>query len=54
MELRSYARGEGADGDVADVAEEVLDADFFGFFGFDYGGCVDEGFGGCGAVLGCY
>lgn len=51
LELRGYACGEGADCDVADVAEEVLDADFFGFFGFDYGGGVDEGFGCCGAVL---
>jgi hypothetical protein len=30
----------------------VLDADFFGFFGFDLGGGVHEGFGCCGAVLG--
>ncbi len=52
LELGGYARGEGADGDVADVAEEVLDAYFFGFFGFDYGGGVHKGFGCGGAVLG--
>ena len=51
LQLRCYARGEGADGDVADVAQEVLDAYFFGFFGFDDGGGVHEGFGGGGAVL---
>jgi len=51
LQLRGYAGGEGADGDVADVAEKVLDADFFGFFGFDLGGGVYEGFGGCGAIL---
>ena len=51
LELGCYARGEGADGYVADVAEEVLDADFFGFFGFDYGGGVHECFGGGCAVL---
>jgi hypothetical protein len=35
LELRSYARGEGADGDVTDVTEEMLDANFFGLFGLD-------------------
>ena len=44
---------ESADCDVADVAEEVLDADFFCFFGFDDGGGVDEGFGRGGSVLWC-
>jgi hypothetical protein len=29
----------------------VLDADFFGFFGFDYGGGVDKRLGGGCAVL---
>ena len=52
LELGGYACGEGADGYVADVAKEVLDAYFFGFFGFDYGGGVHEGFGCCCAVLG--
>lgn len=51
LKLRSYACGEGADGDVADVAEEVLDADFFCFFGFDDGWGMDEGFRSGGAVL---
>ena len=51
LELGGDAGGEGADGDVADVPQEVLDADFLGFFGFDDGGGVDEGFGGGGAVL---
>ena len=52
LELGGYACGEGADCYVADVAEEVLDAYFFGFFGFDYGRGVHEGFRCCGAVLG--
>lgn len=43
--------GEGADGGVFYVAEEVFDTDFFGFFGFDGGGDVVEGFCCCGAVL---
>lgn len=51
LQLGCDAGGEGADGDVADVAEEVLDADLFGFFGFDDGGGVHEGFGGRRAVL---
>jgi hypothetical protein len=51
LELRRYARGEGAGGDVADVAEEVLDADFFCFFCFDCAGRVDEGARGRCAVL---
>lgn len=51
LQLRGYAGGECADGDVADVAEEVLDADFFCFFGFDDGGGVDEGFRSSSAVL---
>ena len=51
LQLGGYAGGEGADGDVADVAEEVFDADLFGFFGFDYGGGVHEGFGCGGTVL---
>ena len=51
LQLRCYARGEGADGYVADVTEEVLHAYFFGFFGFDYGGGVHECFCGGGAVL---
>ena len=44
LQLGGDAGGKGANGDVADVAEEVLDADFFGFFGFDYGRGVHEGF----------
>ena len=50
LQLGGYACGEGADCYVADVAEEVLDADFFGFFGFDYRGGVHEGFG-CGRAV---
>ena len=46
-----YSGGEGTDGYVADVAEEVLYPNFFGFFGFDDGGGVDEGFGSGGAIL---
>lgn len=44
LELVVYTGSEGADGDVADITEEVLNADFFCFFCLDYGGCVDEGF----------
>ena len=51
FQLGGDAGGKGADGDIADIAQEVLDADFLGFFGFDDGGRVDEGFGGGGAVL---
>ena len=51
LELFIYSSGEGADSYVADVAEEVLYADFFGFFGLDNGGGVDEGFGGGGTIL---
>ena len=51
LELFVYSDGEGADGYIADVAEEVLYTDFFGFFGFDDGGGVNEGFGGGGAIL---
>jgi len=51
LELFVYPGGEGADGYVADVAEEVFHADFFSFFSFDDGGGVDEGFGGGGAIL---
>jgi hypothetical protein len=36
LKLGGYACGESTDGDVADVAEEVLDADLFCFFCFDY------------------
>ena len=50
LELRGYTCGEGADRDIADVAKEVLDAYFFCFFGFDYRGCVHEGFG-CGCAV---
>ena len=39
-ELFGDAGGEGGRGRVFDVAQEVLDADFFSFFGFDGGGDV--------------
>ena len=39
-ELFGDAGGEGGGGGVFDVAEEVLDADLFCFFGFDGGGDV--------------
>lgn len=51
LELSVYSGGEGADSNVADVSEEVLNTDFFGFFCFDDGGGVNEGFGGGGPVL---
>jgi hypothetical protein len=49
--LRGDFGGEGTDGVVFDVAEEVFDADFLGFFGLDLGGDVGECFGCCGSVL---
>lgn len=51
LELVCEASREGADRYVADVAQEVLDSDFFSLFGFDDGGRVDEGFGGSGSIL---
>lgn len=54
LELVGDAGREGADCDIADVAEEVLDADFLGFFCFDDGGGMDEGFGCSRAVLYVY
>ena len=51
LQLFVYSGREGADGYVADVAEEVFYTNFFGFFCLDDGGGVDKGFGGCGAIL---
>ena len=51
LQLGGDAGGEGADGDVADVAQEVFDANLLGFFGLDFGRGVDERFRGGGAVL---
>lgn len=51
LELGCYPRRERTDCDVTDVAEEMFDSDLLGFFGFDDGGGVDEGFGRGGAVL---
>jgi len=51
LELGGYSGGEGADCYVADVAEEMFNADFFCFFCLNYGGCVYEGFGCGGAVV---
>jgi hypothetical protein len=42
LELVGDAGGEGANGDITNIAEEVLNADLLGFFGLDYGGCVDK------------
>jgi hypothetical protein len=50
-ELFGDAGGEGGRGGVFDVAQEVFHTDFLGFFGFDGGGDVQEGFAGLGAVL---
>lgn len=50
-ELRAHPGGERRRRGVFDVAEEVLDADFFGFFGFDRGRGVEERFPRFGAVL---
>jgi len=35
LQLRGYARRKCADCNVANIAEKVLDADLFCFFGFD-------------------
>jgi hypothetical protein len=51
LQLGGYACGERADSNVTDVAEEVFDADFFGFFSLDLGGCMYEGLIGGSAVL---
>jgi hypothetical protein len=50
-ELFGDAGGEGCCCAVFDVAEEVLDADFFGFFCFYCGGDVEECFAGFSTVL---
>jgi hypothetical protein len=34
--LGGYSGGESSDSDIADVPQEMLDTDFFGFFSFDY------------------
>ena len=51
LELVGDTGGEGADSDVTDIAEEVLDADLLGLFGFDNGGSVNEGLGSRSSVL---
>ena len=51
LELVVDAGGKGADGDVADVSKEVLNADLFGLFGLDYRWRVHERLGCCGTVL---
>ena len=51
LELVGDAGREGADGHVADVAQQVLDADLLGLLGLDDGWCVDKSLGGGGAVL---
>ena len=50
-ELFGNAGGEGRCCAVFDVAQEVLDADFFGFFGLYCRGDMEESFAGFGAVL---
>lgn len=51
LELVGDAGRQGADGDVADVAQQVLDANLLGLLGLDDGGRVDKRLGGGGAVL---
>ena len=51
LELVGNTRREGADGDVADVTEEMLDANLLCFFGLDDRRGVDKGLGGGCAVL---
>lgn len=53
-ELLTDAGGKRRGGGVFDVAEKVLDTDLFGFFGFDGGWGVEEGFARLGAVLGSW
>lgn len=51
LKLGGYAGGKGADGNVANVAEEVLNTNLFCFFSLDNGGSVYECLCGCGSVL---
>jgi hypothetical protein len=51
LELRGDTCRESANGHVADVAEEMLNADFFGLFGLYYGRSVYKSLGGGSAVL---
>ena len=51
LELVCDAGGEGADCYVADIAQEMLDANLLGFFGLDDRWSVDEGPGCGGSVL---
>jgi hypothetical protein len=51
LELVGYPSREGADGYIAYVAQEVLDANLLGLLGLDYRRCVNEGLGCGGAVL---
>jgi hypothetical protein len=51
LELVGDTGGKGADRYVSDVAQKVLDANLFGFFGFDDGRGVNEGLGCGGSIL---
>ena len=50
-ELLLNAGGEGGSGGILDVAEQVLNADFFCLFCLNGGGDVEEGLARLGAVL---
>jgi hypothetical protein len=51
LQLVGNASGEGADRDVSDIAQEVLDTDLFGLLGLNNRWCVDKGLGCGGSVL---
>lgn len=51
LQLRCNTGREGTNGNITNVAEEVFNAYFFSFFGFDNGGSVHECFCCRGAIL---
>ena len=51
LELVVNTGGEGADGDIADVSEEVLNTDLFGLFGLDDRWGVNKRLGRGGSIL---
>lgn len=51
LELGGDACGEGADGDVTDITQQMLNTDLLGFLGFDDGGSVHECLGRGGTIL---
>lgn len=51
LQLRGYARGERPNRDVANVSQEMFDANFFSLLSLDYRWDVDECSGRCCTVL---